>query len=248
MREEEQKKLAEMTQIKRLNQKTLLVFRDLIHIFQVHARSRGDIVLPFSIISTCYAQKAYGATLPINYEVGAYVDLAVQKNIIIEVDSGSTEKAYKMSSISAKWEVPLPASISSHIDDISNLEDAWRELMTWLVCHMSGKQKKDQLLKKLGEWPNLLDVPAESLEALVSLCVFRGILMEQDGIYKRNKIIDVVPVDYTAFPGNEAPRVKEHTSVPSPIVSAHGKVSLAPESPESDKKSRRKSDNPKKKK
>lgn len=109
------------------------------------------------------------------------------------------------------YEVKLPLIIRQSLGEIPDLDVAWSELMTWMACHMStifwenlcakkktgGKQKKDQILKKLGEWPNLVEISVLGLEALICLCVFRGILLEQDGVYKRNKVPDIVPVDYT---------------------------------------------------
>jgi len=242
-------------------------FSDLIHIFQVHARSRKETVLPLSTLNNSYSQKAYGVKLPQNYDINSFVEIAVQKNIIVAADNGTTERAFKLTAIPANWEIKLPKKTEHLLEEIPNLERAWREFMTWLVCHMSGKQKREQLQKKLAEWPGLKDIPTESLDALLALSVFRGILLvQEDGTFKRNKIPDIVPVDYTSFPGNYIPIFKDSerpksTTIVTPVVSLGSspkkvekfffpkkdKKELGAEL-EKDKADKRKSDNPKKKK
>jgi len=51
-------------------------------------------------------------------------------------------------------------------------------------------------------------VPKHLIFSLVKLCIFRGILLENNGIYRQNKFTDVIPIDYTSFPGYHVPIFK----------------------------------------
>jgi len=107
---------------------------------QVFTRSTGISEVPFVTITTAYERNAYGCVPP-SIDLEQYLKTAQNCKVIIEL-SGTSDRRFKLTGNPSVWSVPFPEEIESNLENLPNWEIIWRELMTWLVCYMNGKQKK----------------------------------------------------------------------------------------------------------
>jgi len=195
-------KRREAQELEKKLEKTLIFFKDIIHVCQVYCRSTKQKEVPMSTLLAAFEPGAYGVSLPDGFNViNKYLRAAETMGVVASNCKEDEDNVYILHSRANKWKVPIPENISELMKG-DNLSKAWQHMMTGLVCTLQTPKIRSKLVKQLTEWGPLHDYSERLLDELIELCIFRGIiLMDESNNCMFNTNTEQIPIDYTSFPG-----------------------------------------------